>query len=61
MIFVVCNELLTSMGFLFKVPLAYADMSRSGAMEEVITTRFTIGDFAAAERILIVMPIAGRK
>jgi hypothetical protein len=45
----------------FKVPLAYADMSMSGVMEEVITTRFTIGHLAAAERILIVMPIAGRK
>jgi hypothetical protein len=36
-------------------------MSMSGVMEEVITTRFTIGHLAAAERILIVMPIAGRK
>ena len=33
----------------------------SGVMEEVITIRFTVGDLAAAERMLMVMPIAGRK
>jgi hypothetical protein len=36
-------------------------MSMSGLMEEVTTTRFTVEDLLAADKILTVMSMAGIK